>query len=192
MSRFLKFIFTPMGGVQMTVDRFFEQLAKTVAILGGIVLLGITVLTCTSIIGRSLIGVGLGPIKGDFELVEAGVGFAVCAFLPWCQVQRGHATVDLFTNILSARINRWINLIAETLMALAIFVMTWKLWDGMASKLRYGDTTFILEMPTWWPYAACFSAMVVACVVAIYLVMVRAVELLTGKTNTNLGSGAVH
>jgi len=139
-----------------------------------------------------MIGFGLGPIKGDYELVEAGVAFSVCAFLPWCQFQRGHAIVDLFTNMLSATINRWINLIAEMLMALAIFVMTWKLWDGMVSKLQYGDTTFILEMPIWWPYAACFAALIVACIIATYLVIVRTVAVLTGKTNDNFGSGAVH
>lgn len=176
----------------MTSSRYFEQLAKITAVFGGLVLIGITFLTCLSIVGRAMIGFGLGPIKGDFELVEAGVGFAVCAFLPWCQFQRGHASVDLFTNMLSATINRWINLIAETVMALAVFVMTWKLWDGMASKHQYGDTTFILEMPTWWPYAACFAALIVACIIAAYLVFVRVVELLTKKTNINHNSGVVH
>jgi len=176
----------------MALTRAFEQLAKAAAILGGFVLLGITLLTCASIIGRGLISIGLGPIKGDFEIVEAGVAFAVCAFLPWCQFQRGHATVDLLTSKLSPTINRWINLVAETLMAIAIFIMTWKLWDGMASKRQYGDTTFILEMPTWWPYAACFSVLLLACVIAAFLVAVRIVELLAKKDINEFGSGAVH
>lgn len=176
----------------MKLARLFELLAKTLAILGGLVLIVIVFLTCLSIFGRAMISFGLGPIKGDFELVEAGVAFSVCAFLPWCQFRRGHATVDLFTNMLSASFNRWINLISETLMVLALFVITWKLWDGMNSKLRYGDTTFILEMPTWWSYAACFAALVVACIIAVYLFIGRLIEVLTGKTNNNFSSGAVH
>ncbi|MEX5516259.1 TRAP transporter small permease [Pseudophaeobacter sp. 1A09344] len=180
-----------LGGPELATYRFFEQLSKAAAIFGGLVLIGITILTCASIAGRAMIGLGLGPIKGDFELVEAGVAIAVCAFLPWCQMQRGHATVDLFTNMLPIDVNRWINLISEALMAMALAVMTWKLWDGMANKFEYGDTTFILEMPVWWPYLACFIVLVLACVVAAYLVFARAVEAST-KTNIISGSGAVH
>jgi hypothetical protein len=47
-------------------------LARMMAIAGGIVLAAITVLTVVSITGRSLVPIGLAPVPGDFELVEAG------------------------------------------------------------------------------------------------------------------------
>ena len=57
-------------------------------------------MTVVSIVGRASLTWAwvLGPVPGDFELVEVGTGFAVFAFLPWCQLKRGHATVDLFTS----------------------------------------------------------------------------------------------
>ena len=66
------------------------------AIVGGVVLCAITLMSVASITGRALIGVGLGPVPGDFEMVEVGTALAVFFFLPWCYLKGGHATVDLF------------------------------------------------------------------------------------------------
>jgi hypothetical protein len=44
-----------------------------------------------------------GPVKGDFEVVEAGIAFSIFAFLPICQLHGGHATVDIFTNLMPKR-----------------------------------------------------------------------------------------
>ena len=48
------------------------RLARWSAIVGGVVLCAITLMSVTSITGRALSGVGLGPVPGDFELVEVG------------------------------------------------------------------------------------------------------------------------
>ena len=91
-----------------------ERLARTMAIIGGLMLSFLVVLTCISVLGRGgntfghsefltglapgfaerLIATGIGPVFGDFELVEAGIAFAIFAFLPICQLHGGHATVD--------------------------------------------------------------------------------------------------
>ena len=44
--------------------------AKWSAIVGGLVLCAITLMSVASITGRALIRVGLGPVPGDFEMVE--------------------------------------------------------------------------------------------------------------------------
>ena len=53
----------------------------------------VTVVTVVSIVGRSLIQFGLSPIPGDFEIVQAGMLFAIFSFLPWCHLTRGNALV---------------------------------------------------------------------------------------------------
>lgn len=53
-------------------------------IFGGVVLIGIIILICVFIVGWVMIGLGLGLIKGDFELVEVGVVIVVCVFFFWC------------------------------------------------------------------------------------------------------------
>jgi TRAP-type C4-dicarboxylate transport system permease small subunit len=100
----------------------------------------------------------LGPVPGDFELVEALTAFAVFAFLPWCQLKRGHATVDVFTRLLPPRANRLIDLACEVLMTMVVALIAWRLWHGMLDKMRYHETSFILQFPLWWAFAAAWVA----------------------------------
>src|SRR5690606_27959893 len=117
--------------------RIVHALAKYTAIGGGTVLAVITVSTLVSVIGRGLIPIGLSPIPGDYEIVEAGVLFAVFAFLPWAQLTRGHAVVAIVTDQFSARINAIIVLIADLLMlSLAVFLAL-RHWAGMIDKQQY-------------------------------------------------------
>jgi TRAP-type C4-dicarboxylate transport system permease small subunit len=90
----------------------------------------------------------------DFELVELGTGFAVFAFLPWVQINRQHASVEILTMHLGARANRIIDLVADILMAIVAILLAWKHWLGTLDKLAYGETTFIIQYPVWWAYAS--------------------------------------
>ena len=156
--------------------------------------MALTVLVVVSITGRALLtlGFGVGPVPGDFELVEAGTGFAVFAFLPWCQLKRGHATVDLFTNMLSAGANRVIDLVTEILMTLVLGLIAWRLYAGTVDKFSYGETTFILQYPVWWPLAASLVAAAIAVVVSFYLTVIRVVEVKTGRAILAPAEGVIH
>ena len=108
-----------------------------------------------SVVGRALIFVGLGPIPGDFEIVEALTGFAVFCFLPYCQLVRGHAILDVFTNSWApprcAGSTRW----PKSSLALVLALIAWRLTYGFLDKWRNGETSFILQFPLWWAYGAC-------------------------------------
>ena len=150
---------------------FFEGLARLTAYLGGLVLLAIVIMTCLSISGRAIGDrLGLGPIPGDFELVEIGIGFAIFAFLPWCQIKRGHATVDLLQPRFGRRANAVIDLIADLLMFAAAVLIGWRLWQGMLDKKGYGETTFILQFPVWIAYAAALAGAAVFVAVSLYCI----------------------
>ena len=176
------------------------QAARLMAICGGLVLTLLIVLICISVIGRSLNGLlhgwigsvmpglsawvldlGVGPINGDFELVEAGVAFAIFAFLPLCQISAGHASVDIFTAKLPMRINRVLQLGIDVIFAIVLISIAYQLYNGMLSKQSYGDTTFLLQFPIWWAYAASLSGAVLTAVIAFYVAGIRAVECLRGE-----------
>lgn len=165
-----------------------ERLARLLAVLGGLVLVAVTVLTVASIAGRAFTRQGLGPVPGDFELVEALTAFAVFAFLPWCQLRRGHATVDVFTRLLPERANRLIDLVCEVLMTAVVVLIAWRLWHGMQDKLRYHETTFILQFPLWWSYAAAFAAAAAGVLVSVYAAFRRLREFLA-PADPATGSG---
>ncbi len=142
---------------------FIYRLSRWAAIVGGIVLVALTLMIVASISGRALIGVGLGPVPGDFELVEMGTAVAVLFFLPWTYLKGGHATVDLLFTHLPPLGQRAVMLVSDLLMLAVWLVMTWKLFEGMLEKKQYMETTLLLQTPLWWIYAACCVGAVIGC-----------------------------
>lgn len=140
------------------------RIANGTAIVGGVVLVALTLMVVASVTGRALIGVGLGPVPGDFELVEVGVGIAIFFFMPWCYLRGGHATVDLLYMHMPAWAKKLVVTVSDLLMLMVWLVLTWKLWEGMLEKREYTETTFILQMPIWWAYAFCLVGAVIGCV----------------------------
>lgn len=192
--------------------RFFDRLARLFAQLGGLVLVALIVLTCLSIAGRllngllhshwfeanapeiseSLIAWGVGPINGDFELVEAGMAFAIFAFLPLCQLRGAHAAVDIFTSRLPQRIDRLLTALIDIVFAVVLVLIAWQLFEGTLSKQKTGQTTFSLEFPLWWAYALSLSAAVVAAIVSVFIALSRLVEISTGRTVLPVDLGTEH
>ncbi|MEQ8968363.1 MAG: TRAP transporter small permease [Azospirillaceae bacterium] len=136
------------------IERLIERAALALALAGGLALIAMTVLTLVSITGRSLVWAGLGPVPGNYELVEMGSAFAIFCFLPWCQLRRGHVTVDLFLAPLGPTANRLAELVGNLLLTGVAGVIFWRLLLGLADKHRYGETSFILGIPLWIGYAA--------------------------------------
>ncbi len=193
------------------MHRAIRAIAQSTAILGGLVLTALIILTCVSILGRTVSTLahapfleataqgfatwlqesGVGSVNGDFELLEAGVAFAIFAFLPICQLHGAHATVDVFTNLLPPRFNRLLVAFWECVLAAVILLITWRLFAGLQSKYAYGETTFLLQFPVWWAYALSFSAASVASLVAVYCAMMRVYTALTGRGSTHAIGGSV-
>ena len=113
---------------------FIYRLARWSAIVGGIVLVAITIMSVASILGRAMIGLGLGPVPGDFELVEMGTALAVLFFLPWTYLKSGHATVDLLYMHLPTWAQRVVVVVSDLLMLAVWLLRTWKLFEGMLEK----------------------------------------------------------
>ncbi|MDP7150502.1 MAG: TRAP transporter small permease [Paracoccaceae bacterium] len=182
------------------MHRTFLNLSRLMAIIGGIVLSLLILLVCLSIVGRTLNGIfhsdlmqgalpgfsemmlatGIGPINGDFELVEAGIAFAIFMFIPLTQITSGHAVVDVFTNWLPMRGQKMLMAIAEVLFAIALTVIAVQLYEGMLSKQRSGTTTFLLQFPIWWAYALSLIGAVSAAIVGTYVALVRVYQIITG------------
>ncbi|MGB3553398.1 MAG: TRAP transporter small permease [Jannaschia sp.] len=181
------------------LGRIIEALARLMAILGGLVLSALVVMTCLSITGRFLNGIlhsdalvgtglsdwllalGIGPVEGDFELIEAGMAFVIFAFLPITQLRDGHASVDILTNLFGERANRFLVALWAVLFAAVMVLIAWQLWQGTQDKMRYGETTYLIQFPVWWAYAAALAGATVTALVALYVMLVRLAELVTGS-----------
>jgi len=151
------------------MGRRLDGVARWLAYFGGVVLVGIALVTVISVIGRALIWAGLGPIKGDFEIVEMGCAIAVFLFLPLCQLRRGHVSVDIFISRLPLRVQAFLGFVGDAALTLASGVILWRFWLGFGEKFPYGsetfrsllgmgakpffaETSYELELPVWIPF----------------------------------------
>lgn len=146
-------------------------LARFAAIAGGIVLIALVLMTTASVAGRSLAFAGLAPVPGDFELVEIGMAFAIFSFLPWCHLNNGHAAVDILVNRLGTRARQALAIIADGLMLAFAILLAWRHLLGMIDKRIYGETTYLLQLPLWWAYAAASIGAVIFIVVAAWCLL---------------------
>ena len=155
--------------------------AVGLALMGGVLLLVATFITVFSVAGRALVPLGLGPVPGDVELVEMSVGVAIFAFLPYCQLARGHVTVDILVGALGASAVRTTTCVGDLLLAGVTLLLAWRLWAGLEDRLAYGDTTFILRLPVWLFYAPALVCLCVAALVTLYTLARSAAELRGGR-----------
>lgn len=161
--------------------RVVEWLAAASALIGGLVLLALILMTCASIVGRAFSWLGTGPVQGDFELIELGTAFAIFAFLPLAQLKGAHAVVDLAVTALPARAQNALVAFWEVVLTVILAVILWRLFAGMEDRLRYGDTSYLLGIPLWQVYAACLVPAAVGVIVGLWVSIDRIGAVLHGE-----------
>jgi TRAP-type C4-dicarboxylate transport system permease small subunit len=162
--------------------RVLENLAKFCAILAGILLTGITLMTCGSLIGRNTIGVS---IVGAFELTGVAAGAAIALFMPLCQVRRGNIIVDFFTANVRPSVNDKLDRFGTLLLAVIFFLLAWRTTLGGLNSYNSHSETQIMGFPEWVVYAAMVPAFVLAGLISLH-------QTVFGFHNTeDAGEGAI-
>ncbi len=130
--------------------RLLETGAKACAVLAGVLLTVITLMTCVSVIGRNTVG---WTIVGDFELSGSAAGAAVALFLPWCQVRRGNIIVDFFTAKTSPATQAALDRIGALVLAVVMGLLTWRTTIGGLNAWKSQSGSMMLGFPEWIVYA---------------------------------------
>ena len=173
------------------MNKIIYGLSRGMAWVGALVLVLLALLSVFSIVGRSLTGYGLGPVPGDFELVEAGTALAVFCFLPWAHLLRGHAVVDLMWGRYPPWLRRVLDLLADGLMLAVWLLLTWRMGVAMQDYRANGEVSFILQMPVWWGYAASMVPGVFG-LVAYFWRLLESLGLAAPPAGYAVGAGASH
>lgn len=142
--------------------------SRFMAWFGGFVLTALAVLSVVSITGRAFSFAGLGPVPGDFELVEAGAAVAVFCFLPWCHLKQRHADVNLFWQLFPASLRRVLSISSDALMFLVWLLLVWRMGVATLDYRANEEVSFILQMPVWWGYAASMIPGVLGCIIYLW------------------------
>ncbi|SFK05110.1 TRAP transporter small permease [Celeribacter neptunius] len=144
--------------------RTLQKICLISAGLGGVVIFGASLAVTLSVVMRNI---GLGGIRGDFELVELACAACASLFLPLCQFNKGHVMVDLFTLWLKPVTQRRFDGVWTLIFAGCWAFLTWRLAVGMGEMHEYGDRTMLLRAPVWWVYLPAIFGAGLSAVVAV-------------------------
>ena len=147
------------------VGRVLERLAQALAVVGGLSLTGVALMSLYSVVMRNLFGA---PIVGDFELAQMGCAVSVAAFLPFTQLRNGNILVDFFTQKASARTRARLDGLGAAVVGVVLGLLAWRTGVGGLDALRNDETTMIMGLPVWWGYAAMAASIAVASAAAFH------------------------
>lgn len=134
---------------------FVERFAAAWAVIGGLVLLAIVLVTTANAGAFALdrlarvFGTTVSGLPGYEDFVRLAVSAAALMLLPYCQLRRGHVAVDLFVKGLPLRIRRGLDkATALAMAALALFLAYW-MTIGLAETRADGVLSRVLGWPEW-------------------------------------------
>ena len=140
------------------------RLCSALALLGGTVLLGATLVTLASVGSRYFLN---DPIVGDFEIVQVAVAVCIALFLPYCQLRRGNIVVDFFTTGVRPRTRNVLDAVGALLLAAMVGLLGVRAAAGAASVHESGDTSMLMGIPLWWTYALIVPGLLLTAVVGV-------------------------
>ena len=144
--------------------KILENLAELCAIIAGVLLTGITLMTCASLIGRNTTG---DSIVGAFELTGVAAGAAIALFMPLCQLRRGNIIVDFFTAKMSDAANDKLDRFGTLLLVLIFGLLAWRTTLGGLNVYSANSETQIMGFPEWIVYATMVPPFVLTGVIAL-------------------------
>ncbi len=116
---------------------------RVLAILGGIVLLCLMVLTVVAVVLRKLND----PILGTQDLSESGLTIVVFFAMAYSGWTGGHIAVDLIGGVLKGRGLAVLDVVVRTTCALFLLVVAWQSGRQGLDALAFGDGFNLLDIP---------------------------------------------
>ena len=144
--------------------KVLDALARLCAVLAGVLLTVITLMTCVSLVGRNTVG---WTIVGDVELTGFTAGAAIALFLPLCQARRGNIIVDFFTVGASAGTQQALDRLGALLLAAAMALLTWRTALGALSAWKSQAGSMMLGLPEWTVYVCMVPPLALTALIAL-------------------------
>ena len=139
---------------------FARRAIEVWALLGGIVLFGVALMTTWSATSGFAFRK---PLPGDFEVTEILTAVAVFMWLPYCQVNHANVAADIFTARAGPRTVAALGVLAG-IVALAFgALLVWRMYAGLLDYRQYVETTAILHIPIWYAYIPALISLALLC-----------------------------
>jgi TRAP-type mannitol/chloroaromatic compound transport system permease small subunit len=146
--------------------RLLLSLSRMLAIAGGLVFVGLVVMSIVSIVGRKLFS---WVVPGDVELLQMCAAFAASGFFAYCHMMNGDVKVDFFTQNMAPRRVARMDALGSLLVGLFGLLIGWRTTAGALSLLEVGETSAILGLPVWIAQALMVPGFLLLAAVGFYM-----------------------
>lgn len=173
------------------MHRIIRALSWGSAMIGGALFALVVLITVINVGGFALngparlLGQTVPGLPGYEDAVSLFVGLGALLMLPWCQLQRGHVSVDLLASLLPAGAVRLITRLTDAVMGALAGFLAVMLAEGMLAYRADGVRTPVLEWLVW-PFMAPGAAALALWAAAAFL-LAAAPE--AGERGTDAGTG---
>jgi TRAP-type C4-dicarboxylate transport system permease small subunit len=133
-----------------SVGAALEKVSQAFALAGGLVFVGLILMSLVSIVGRKLANA---PVQGDIELMQMGAAVGAAGFLPICELFDHHVKVDALTGWMSRLGRGLLDTVAHGLLFIAAALMTWRTALSALDTKSGGEMSTLLLIPQWIPVA---------------------------------------
>lgn len=156
---------TDEGAPTGPVGRLLQVLCDICAVVGGIVLIAMALMTVVSVIGRAWFA---SPILGDVELVQLGMAVCVATFLPYTQFRRSNIIVDFFTTRASLKTQTRMDGLGTLFYTLVMAMIAWRVYVGGVWSRESEETSMLMALPIWLAYMLMVPGLALSALVGIY------------------------
>ena len=140
------------------------RVIETWALLGGVLLLGIALMTSWSAFSGYVFD---RPFQGDVEMAQMWIAVSVFMFLPYCELTGANVTADIFTSGAGPRTVALLTLLSAVIALAFSGLLLWRMYLGFLDYRTYVETTTILHVPIWYAYIPALISLVLLTLAAL-------------------------
>ncbi|HOD99854.1 MAG TPA: TRAP transporter small permease subunit [Kiritimatiellia bacterium] len=147
---------SPLSGASARTG-FLRRVIHGMAVVGGLAVLGIILVTVADVIGRRC---GL-PVRGAYDLVRVLGAIAMVCALPLTKAVKGHIAIEYFFLKLRPRGRAVTDTLMRLVLLLLFSLLAWQFVLQGNAFFESGEVTTTLHMPMFWvPWLAAAACVV--------------------------------
>jgi TRAP-type C4-dicarboxylate transport system permease small subunit len=149
-----------------SIGHLLRTLAQASAGIGGVILIGMALMTLASVAGRALFST---PIQGDVEMVQLACAVALSCFLPYTQWQGSNIIVDFFTTRASPATRHRLDALGALVVGAVAALLCWRTAAGAMAAYTNEETSMLIAIPIWIPYLLMTPGLLLTALVSCFI-----------------------
>lgn len=158
------------------LEKALSPIVPVVGNIGSFIIMAVMLLTVADVFGRRFLNK---PVTGSYEISQLVLVIIVFTTIAYCQLLKGHITIDLLVSRLQRRIQDVINSIVYVLFLVTFGLLSWQLFVYALEALQKKEVSGTILIPVYpFAFIAAIGCTLLCLIVLTHLMMfiAKAVE----------------